>query len=111
MKKYFKKHKYLLPSASLFVAILLMIGFGANSVGSFFVNLGKVSLEAAGIGFGFYILQMFSGWVFWFWAPKSEDFTSAEERDSYFEFDEKADSLLLLYIYVIIAAVVTFIRY
>lgn len=100
IKRQFIKYKYLQFSIAILIATLLMVGFNATSIGDFFLKIGRVLSYAAAIGFGIYIVTIFSMWVLFPFIPKYEDFGSAEERDrhgSTFSLD------LLFFVYTIIA--------
>ncbi len=101
IRGHLKKYKYLLPSASLLVVILVMLAFDSDNFVNFFTKTGKIFLDASLMGLGIYIMSLFSMWLFYPFAPKHENFSNDAERENYFKFFSQD---LLLFIYMIIAA-------
>ena len=109
IREHFKKYKYLLPSASLLVAILLMLVFQANNFADFLNQIWKTLLYSWLTGLSIYIIAIFSSWLVFPFIPKYEDFSNNEERENYYNLFDSPD--LTLFIFMIIAATLVFSEY
>ncbi len=109
IKEHFKYYKYLLPSISLLVAILLMLAFQANNFGNFLNQIWETALYSWLVGIGIYIIAIFSSWLIFPFMPKYEDFSNNEERENYYNLFNSPD--LTLFIFIIIAATLVFSGY
>ncbi len=108
MKQLFKKNKYLLPSATIFVATVIMLGFDSQNITDFLSKLGDTLLYGTSTAFGIFILSTVSGWLLFPFAPKYEDFATDEEREKHFSLGSRD---LLLFIFLVISATLVFSGY
>jgi hypothetical protein len=101
----FAKHKYLLQTCALFIALLVTIGFRSGNIGSYFSNLLHVLLEAGVLCFTLFLFQMFASWLLFPFFPQKENFKDDESHDNYFEYSTELTNFVFPLIYVVVAVV------
>ncbi len=105
LSRAFVDHKYLYPSASLFIALLGVIAFRSDSVNNYFSNLFNTLIEAAILSFAIFLFQMFAGWFFFPILLRTDKLKDHPKKSTFLSYDEEISNYFFVLIYFVISIV------